>query len=109
MCDLALHIVGKELICELESDDVFTYGSNVEVWLCSKIDFPCYIHLITLEKHLLTSYEVFFLRELIVESKRLPKNKVIQFDNVWFVMDASPWSWLKAKNITANEVQVWII
>lgn len=75
----------------------------------SKIDFPCFAHMITLEEYLLRSYEAFCLRELIVETKKLPNKKVVQFDNVWFVTDTSPWSCLKAKNIAAKEVQLWII
>ncbi|GLJ26250.1 hypothetical protein SUGI_0504450 [Cryptomeria japonica] len=76
----------------------------------SEIDFPCFVHMITLglEKYLLRSYEAYCLRELIVETRRLPNNKVLQFDNNWFVMGTSPWCWLEANKIIIKEVQVWI-
>lgn len=54
------------------------------------------------------SYEVCCLRELVLEKRRLSIKKVLSFDNVWFVMDSSLWSWLGETNIITKQVQVWI-
>lgn len=98
LCECAIYI--------LNSDDVHIYESNIEIWSCSEMEFSCLIPMITLEKYVSRSYEVYCLRKMIMESRRLPNKKVLQFDNIWFVMDTSPWSLLEMVNITAKEMQV---
>ncbi|XP_059067318.1 uncharacterized protein LOC131858206 [Cryptomeria japonica] len=70
--------------------------------------FPCFVHMIALEEHLMILYVAYGIEELITKTKRSPNEKILQFDNVWFVMSPTPWSWLELENRTAMEIEAWI-
>lgn len=72
---------------------------NTEFWSCCEIDFLCYM------PNTSRAYDLCCLNELIVETKRLPNKKVLQFDNVWFVKDITSWSWSEVRNLTTKVVR----
>lgn len=76
------------------SDSSYMQGMTTHI----EIDFPCFVHMTTLEEYLLRSYGAFHLRELIIETKRLPNKKVLQFNNIglsWVLYHGVVWRQIK--------------